>query len=105
MMLTTDLALRVDPKYEVISKRFHDNPEEFTTAFAKAWYKLTHKDMGPPTVRHLGPLIPQEQFKWQDPVPAGPDCGGDVGNFGVLFLEWSFVGGESYLEGSRSVLF
>ena len=69
VMLTTDLALRMDPIYGPISKRFHENPEEFADAFARAWYKLTHRDMGPRT-RYLGPLIPDEELIWQDPVPA-----------------------------------
>jgi catalase-peroxidase len=68
MMFTTDLALKVDPAYAKISKRFHENPKEFEKAFAKAWYKLTHRDMGPVT-RCLGPLVPEAQL-WQDPVPA-----------------------------------
>jgi len=68
MMLTTDLSLKVDPIYAPISKRFHENPEEFADAFAKAWYKLTHRDMGPLT-RCLGPLVPVEAQLWQDPVP------------------------------------
>ncbi|MGB7817580.1 MAG: catalase/peroxidase HPI, partial [Ornithinibacter sp.] len=67
-MLTTDLALRFDPVYEPISRRFHENPEEFAAAFAKAWYKLLHRDMGPVT-RYLGPWVPEAQL-WQDPVPA-----------------------------------
>ena len=67
-MLTTDLALRIDPAYEKISRRFHANPEEFAQAFAKAWYKLTHRDMGPIS-RYLGPLVPAEELIWQDPVP------------------------------------
>jgi catalase-peroxidase len=69
MMLTTDLALRVDPIYAPISKRFHENPEAFADAFARAWYKLTHRDMGP-IERYLGPLVPQETLIWQDPIPA-----------------------------------
>ncbi|MEL6677250.1 MAG: catalase/peroxidase HPI [Pseudomonadota bacterium] len=69
MMFTTDLALREDPAYAKISKRFHENPDEFAEAFAKAWYKLTHRDMGP-HVRGLGPLVPAEPEIWQDPVPA-----------------------------------
>jgi catalase-peroxidase len=68
IMFTTDLALRMDPIYAPISKRFHENPEEFAEAFAKAWYKLTHRDMGPVT-RCLGPLVPAEPQLWQDPVP------------------------------------
>jgi catalase-peroxidase len=68
MMFTTDLALRMDPAYEVISRRFHENPDEFERAFAKAWYKLTHRDMGPAS-RLLGPEVPEVQL-WQDPIPA-----------------------------------
>ncbi len=68
MMLTTDLALKMDPKYSVISHRFHNNPIEFSDAFANAWYKLTHRDMGP-VGRYLGKLVPKEQFIWQDPLP------------------------------------
>ncbi|MDE0889698.1 MAG: catalase/peroxidase HPI [Phycisphaerales bacterium] len=68
MMLTTDLALRMDPAYEAISRRFHENPAEFAAAFAKAWFKLTHRDMGP-IARYLGPLVPAEPQLWQDPVP------------------------------------
>ncbi len=67
-MLTTDLALRMDPIYEKISRRFYENPQEFATAFAKAWFKLTHRDMGPIS-RYLGPLVPAEPQSWQDPVP------------------------------------
>ena len=68
VMLTTDLALRMDPVYEPISRRFHEDPREFADAFAKAWFKLTHRDMGPIT-RYLGPLVPPEPQLWQDPVP------------------------------------
>ncbi len=68
MMLTTDLALTVDPIYAPILKRFHENPEQLADAFARAWFKLTHRDMGPVT-RYLGPLVPSEQLLWQDPVP------------------------------------
>ncbi|MDD2877219.1 MAG: catalase/peroxidase HPI [Acidiphilium sp.] len=68
MMATTDLALRLDPIYAKISKHFHENPEEFADAFARAWYKLTHRDMGPRS-RYLGALVPAEPLLWQDPVP------------------------------------
>ena len=68
-MLTTDLALRVDPAYEKISRRFYENPDQFADAFARAWFKLTHRDMGP-IVRYLGPLVPKEELPWQDPIPA-----------------------------------
>ncbi|PZX62744.1 catalase/peroxidase HPI [Hydrotalea sandarakina] len=68
-MLTTDLALRVDPVYEKISRHFYENPDEFADAFAKAWYKLIHRDMGPIT-RYLGPEVPKEVLLWQDPIPA-----------------------------------
>jgi len=68
-MLTTDLSLRFDPAYEKISRRFYDHPQEFADAFAKAWFKLTHRDMGPIS-RYLGPLVPAEPQLWQDPVPA-----------------------------------
>lgn len=71
-MLTTDLALRVDPEYEKISRRFYENPEEFADAFARAWFKLTHRDMGP-KARYLGPEVPAEDLIWQDPLPAAPD--------------------------------
>jgi catalase-peroxidase len=67
-MLTTDLALRFDPAYERISRRFYQHPDEFALAFAKAWFKLTHRDMGP-IARYLGPLVPKEPQLWQDPVP------------------------------------
>ncbi len=68
-MLTTDLSLRVDPAYEKISRRFFEHPDQFADAFARAWFKLTHRDMGP-IVRYLGPLVPKERLIWQDPIPA-----------------------------------
>jgi catalase-peroxidase len=68
-MLTTDLSLRLDPAYEKISRRFYQHPDQFADAFARAWFKLTHRDMGP-IARYLGPLVPKEELKWQDPVPA-----------------------------------
>jgi catalase-peroxidase len=68
-MLTTDLSLRFDPAYEKISRRFYENPDQFADAFARAWYKLTHRDMGP-IQRYLGPLVPKEILIWQDPIPA-----------------------------------
>jgi catalase-peroxidase len=68
-MLTTDLALRFDPVYEKISRRFYENPDQFADAFARAWFKLTHRDMGP-IARYLGPLVPKEVLIWQDPIPA-----------------------------------
>ncbi len=75
-MLTSDIALRTDPAYEKISRRFHENPEEFADAFARAWFKLTHRDMGP-RERYLGPEVPAEVLLWQDPVPA---VSGDLTN-------------------------
>ena len=72
-MLTTDLALRFDPIYEKISRRFHENPDQFADAFARAWFKLTHRDMGP-RARYLGPEVPAEELIWQDPVPAVDSC-------------------------------
>jgi catalase-peroxidase len=68
-MLTTDLSLRLDPAYEKISRRFYEHPDQFADAFARAWFKLTHRDMGP-IVRYLGPLVPKEMLIWQDPIPA-----------------------------------
>jgi catalase-peroxidase len=68
-MLTTDLALRFDPAYEKISRRFLQHPEQFADAFARAWFKLTHRDMGP-EARYLGPEVPKEDLIWQDPIPA-----------------------------------
>ncbi|CAM4003823.1 catalase/peroxidase HPI [Cohnella lubricantis] len=69
MMTTADLAMRYDPVYEKIARRFYENPEEFADAFARAWFKLTHRDMGP-RARYLGPEVPQEEYIWQDPIPA-----------------------------------
>lgn len=69
IMTTADLSLRMDPTYKPIAKRFHENPEEFADAFARAWFKLTHRDMGPSS-RYLGPEVPEEELIWQDPVPA-----------------------------------
>src|SRR5689334_2414761 len=68
-MLTTDLSLRFDPAYEKISRRFYEHPGQFADAFARAWFKLTHRDMGP-RARYLGPLVPKETLIWQDPIPA-----------------------------------
>ncbi|MCX5757171.1 MAG: catalase-peroxidase, partial [Candidatus Hydrogenedentes bacterium] len=68
-MLTTDLALRFDPAYEMIARRFYEHPEQFADAFARAWFKLTHRDMGP-RARYLGPEVPAEELLWQDPIPA-----------------------------------
>jgi catalase-peroxidase len=68
-MLTTDLSLRMDPAYEKISRRFLENPQAFAEAFARAWYKLIHRDMGP-KARYLGPEVPKEDLIWQDPLPA-----------------------------------
>src|SRR5208283_4932152 len=68
-MLTTDLSLRLDPAYEKISRRYLEHPDQFADAFARAWFKLTHRDMGP-VVRYLGPLVPKETLAWQDPIPA-----------------------------------
>ncbi len=74
MMLTSDLALRVDPEYEKISRRFYENPDQFADAFARAWFKLTHRDMGP-IQRYLGKLVPAEPLIWQDRIPAGQPIG------------------------------
>ena len=70
MMTTADMAMREDPEYSKISLRFHENPDEFADAFARAWFKLLHRDMGPKS-RYMGPEVPQEELIWQDPVPAG----------------------------------
>ncbi|GAA5020748.1 catalase/peroxidase HPI [Kitasatospora paranensis] len=87
-MLTTDLSLRIDPAYEQISRRFHENPAEFADAFARAWFKLTHRDMGP-VVRYLGPEVPAETLLWQDPLPAaayGQVDAGDIASLKSLVL-------------------
>jgi catalase-peroxidase len=77
-MLTTDLSLRLDPAYEKISRRFYEHPDQFADAFARAWFKLTHRDMGP-IARYLGPIVPKETLIWQDPIPAvnHPPIGGE----------------------------
>ncbi|MEO6089807.1 MAG: catalase/peroxidase HPI [Umezawaea sp.] len=82
-MLTTDLALRFDPVYEQISRRFLENPDQFADAFARAWFKLTHRDMGP-IQRYLGPLVPQETLVWQDPIPAVDHELVDAGDIAAL---------------------
>ncbi|WP_343717108.1 catalase/peroxidase HPI [Inquilinus sp.] len=82
-MLTTDLALRFDPVYEKISRRFYEHPEEFADAFARAWFKLTHRDMGP-RARYLGKLVPQETLIWQDPLPAVDHPLVDAGDVSAL---------------------
>ena len=83
VMLTTDLALKMDPNYAPISKRFHEHPDQFAEAFAKAWFKLTHRDMGPVS-RYLGPLVPAEPLLWQDPVPAVDHALVDEGDIASL---------------------
>ena len=82
-MLTTDLSLREDPAYEKISRRFHENPEEFADAFARAWFKLTHRDMGPRS-RYLGAEVPTEELIWQDPIPAATHESVDASNIATL---------------------
>ncbi|MGW7283818.1 catalase/peroxidase HPI, partial [Streptomyces sp. NPDC054844] len=82
-MLTTDLSLRYDPVYEPISRRFHENPEEFADAFARAWYKLTHRDMGPKSL-YLGPEVPEETLLWQDPLPEAEGEGIDAEDVATL---------------------
>jgi catalase-peroxidase len=89
VMLTTDLALRVDPIYEPISRRFHENPQEFADAFARAWFKLTHRDMGPVT-RYVGPEVPSETLIWQDPVP--PVAGELIGADDIAALKEQVLG-------------
>jgi len=83
MMFTTDLALRMDPAYEKVSRRFLENPKEFEVAFAKAWFKLTHRDMGP-LARYLGPEVPKEALIWQDPLPAVDHALVDAGDIAAL---------------------
>jgi catalase-peroxidase len=82
-MLTTDLALRIDPDYEKISRRFLENPDQFADAFARAWFKLTHRDMGP-RVRYLGPEVPSEELLWQDPIPTVEHAVIDAGDIDAL---------------------
>src|SRR3546814_14439826 len=74
MMTTADMAFKTDPAYREISERFYRNPDQFADAFARAWFKLTHRDMGP-KVRYLGPEVPGEDLIWQDPIPPGPQLG------------------------------
>ncbi|MCM1965309.1 catalase/peroxidase HPI [Streptomyces sp. G1] len=88
-MLTTDLSLRFDPVYEPISRRFYENPDQFADAFARAWYKLTHRDMGP-VVRYLGPEVPSEALLWQDPLPAR--SGEPVGAADIASLKEQILG-------------
>lgn len=88
-MLTTDLSLRFDPVYEPISRRFYENPDQFADAFARAWYKLTHRDMGP-VVRYLGPEVPSETLLWQDPLPAR--SGEPVGAADIASLKEQILG-------------
>ena len=97
IMLTSDLALRMDPIYEPIARHFHENPAEFANAFARAWYKLTHRDMGP-IARYLGPLVPQEELIWQDPIPKGSL----IDNLGILELKSKIL--ASGLSISRLVI-
>ncbi len=85
MMTTADMSMREDPAYRKISKRFHENPEEFADAFARAWFKLLHRDMGP-KARYLGPEVPDEELIWQDPVPAG-STDYDIGEVKKLISE------------------
>jgi catalase-peroxidase len=87
-MLTTDLSLRLDPAYEKISRRFLANPDQFADAFARAWFKLTHRDMGP-IARYLGPLVPKETLIWQDPIPA---AGSSIGDADIAALKTKILG-------------
>ncbi len=88
MMTTADMALREDPSYNKISKRFHENPEEFADAFARAWFKLTHRDMGPRAC-YLGPEVPKEQLIWQDPIPKNKPT--DIGVSGIQRYEYAVL--------------
>ena len=90
-MFTADIALKEDPEYRKISERFHKNPDQFAEAFAKAWYKLTHRDMGP-YVRGLGPLVPAEPELWQDPVPVG--SGGSLTDAQIAELKTALLGSD-----------
>ncbi|MFD5700253.1 catalase/peroxidase HPI [Streptomyces lasiicapitis] len=90
-MLTTDLSLKFDPVYEPISRRFYENPEAFADAFARAWYKLTHRDMGP-VVRYLGPEVPAEELLWQDPLPAR--TGEPIGAADIASLKEQILGSD-----------
>src|SRR5690606_38794831 len=82
-MLTSDIALRMDPDYEKIARRFLENPDEFADAFARAWFKLTHRDMGP-KARYLGPEVPAEDLIWQDPLPARDFAVIDASDIAIL---------------------
>ncbi|MGW5861412.1 catalase/peroxidase HPI [Streptomyces sp. NPDC055239] len=95
MMLTTDLSLRFDPVYEQISRRFYENPDQFADAFARAWYKLTHRDMGP-IVRYLGPEVPDEVLLWQDPLPAAE--GEPVDTSDIASLKEQILGSDLTTE-------
>ena len=91
MMTTADMAMRMDPAYEKISRRFHANPEEFADAWARAWFKLTHRDMGPKTL-YQGPLVPREDFVWQHPIPAVDHPLVDAGDIAALKSEIAGAG-------------
>lgn len=95
MMTTADMALRMDPVYEPISRRFYENPDEFAEVFARAWFKLTHRDMGPRS-RYLGPEVPDEDLIWQDPIPASESklTDADVEELKILILESGLSTGE-----------
>ena len=92
MMTTADMAMREDPEYRKVSKRFHENPDQFADAFARAWFKLLHRDMGPKS-RYLGPEVPEEDLIWQDPIPEGnksfdiDDAKEKIANSGLSILE------------------